>query len=145
MQKSRQFFAVLCVAVLLLSVTVVQAMPQDASFVGTWEIAMSGGRQGGGGGNRGGGAGNRSGGQGKQSLTITQNGEKFKVSHKTRRGENAYDATVSSNTISWTEVRQGRGGNSMSIEYKATQNGDTLTGTMRGGRFTRDFTAKRSN
>jgi hypothetical protein len=128
----------LCVFALLLSVTAVQAAPQDANFVGAWAMTMTGGGAGGGGGNRGGGG-------GAQSLTITQDGDKFKVSHKTPRDENAYDATVSGNTISWTEERQGREGNTMKIEYKATLSGDTMTGTMGGGQFSRDFTAKRSN
>lgn len=122
------------VALLLLSMTVVRATPQDANFVGTWEIATGGGQ--GGGGTRGGGA---------QVLTITQDGTKFRVSHKTPRGENAYDAAVSGNTISWTEERQGRGGNTISIEYKATLNGDTMKGTRGGARLSRGFTAKRSN
>jgi hypothetical protein len=140
MQKFRVGFAVLCVFALLLSVTAVQAARQDANanFVGTWEMTMTGGGQDGGGGNR-------RGGGGAQSLTITQDGDKFKVSHKTPRGENAYDATVSGNTISWTEERQGRGGNTMKIEYKATLSGDTMNGTMGGGQFSREFTAKRSN
>jgi hypothetical protein len=138
MQKFRLGFAVLCVFALLLSATALEAARQDANanFVGTWEMTMTGGGQGGRGGNRGGGA---------QSLTITQDGDKFKVSHKTPRGENAYDATVSGNAISWTEERQGRGGNTMKIEYKATLSGDTMSGTMGGGQFSREFTAKRSN
>jgi len=78
-------------------------------------------------------------------LTITQDGDKIKVSHKTRRGENAYDATVSGNTISWTEQRQGRGGNMMKIEYQAMLDGDTMKAPMGGGEMSREFTAKRSN
>jgi hypothetical protein len=138
MQKFRLGFVVVCVFALLLPATAVQAVRQDANanFVGTWEMTMTGGGQGGRGGNRGGGA---------QSLTITQDGDKFKVSHKTPRGENAYDATVSGDAISWTEERQGRGGNTMKIEYKATLSGDTMSGTMGGGQFSREFTAKRSN
>jgi hypothetical protein len=140
MRKFRLGFAVLCVFALLLSATAVKAARQDANanFVGTWEMTMTGGGQDGGGGNR-------RGGGGAQSLTITQDGDKFKVSHKTPRGENAYDATVSGNTISWTEERQGRGGNTMKIEYKATLSGDRMNGTMGGGQFSREFTAKRSN
>jgi hypothetical protein len=138
MRKFRLGFAGLCVFALLPSVTAVQAAPQDANFVGVWAMTMTGGGAGGGGGNRGGGG-------GAQSLTITQDSDKFKVSHKTPRGENAYDATVSGNAISWTEERQGREGNTMKIEYKATLSGDTMTGTMGGGQFSRDFTAKRSN
>jgi hypothetical protein len=33
----------------------------------------------------------------------------------------------------------------VSIEYKATIDGDTMTGTMSGGQFSRQFTAKRSS
>jgi hypothetical protein len=143
MYKLRPGFAVFYVfALLLLSATVLRAAPQDASFVGSWAMNVTGGEdggQGGGGGNRGGG--NRG---GAQSLTITQDGDKFKVSHKTRRGENAYDATVSGNTISWTEERTGPNGNSRKIQYKATLSGDTLKGTMAGGQFNREFTARRS-
>ena len=68
MQKFRAGFAVFYViAFLLLSVTVLRAAPQDASFVGSWAMTVTGGEdggQGGGGGNRGGGGG------GAQSLTI---------------------------------------------------------------------------
>jgi hypothetical protein len=68
-----------------------------------------------------------------------------KVDHKTPREEQTYDATVSGSTISWTEERQGRNGDSIKIAYKATLDGDSLTGTMGAGQFSRDFTAKRSN
>ena len=146
MQKFRIGLAVLHVfALLLLSVTVLKASPQDASFVGTWEMTVTGGGQGSGqDGDQGGAGGNRGGRGGAQSLTITQDGEKFKVSHKTRRGENASDAVVSGNTISWTEERQGPDGNTRKIACKATLTGDTMTGTMGGGKFSREFTAKRS-
>ena len=144
MQKFKFGFAALCIFALLLSVTAVQATPQNASFVGSWDVTMTGGGPGGGGGQGGGGE-RRGGGGGAQSLTITQDGDKFKVDHKTPRGENTYDATVSANTISWTEERQNREGNTMKIEYKATLNGDTMTGTMGGGQFSREFTANRSN
>src|SRR5271156_5304811 len=147
MQKFRLGFAGFYVfALLLLSVTVLRAAQKDASFVGSWELTVTGGGPGGGqDGDQAGGGGNRGGGGGAQSLTITQDGDKFKVSHKTPRGENAYDATVSGNAISWIEERQGREGNTMKIEYKATLSGNTMTGTMGGGQFSRDFTAKRSN
>jgi len=146
MQKFRTGVAGLYVfALLLLSVTVLRAAPQDASFVGSWEMTVTGGGQGGGqDGDQGGGGGNRAGRGGAQSLTVTQDGDKFRVSHKTRRGENAYDAVVSGNTISWTEERQGPDGNTRKIACKATLTGDTMTGTMGGGKFSRDFTAKRS-
>ena len=148
MLKSRLGFALICFSALLLAVAAVQAAPQaapqNASFAGTWEMTMAGGGEGGGGG-QGGGGGHRGGGGGAQTLTITSNGDKFKVSHKTRRVEIASDATVSGNTISWTEERQNRDGETMKIDYKATLNGDALKGTRAGGQFSREFTAKRTN
>jgi hypothetical protein len=139
MRNSRLDFAVLAIFALLLSMTVGRAMSQEAKFAGTWELTMAASEQGAEGGHHGGRGG------GAQSLTITQDGEKYKVSHKTHRGENAYDATVSGNTISWTEEHEGRGGNTMKVNYKATLDGDTLKGTMSGGQFSRDFTAKRTS
>jgi hypothetical protein len=148
MKKLRLGFAGFYVIVLLLSLTVFQAAAQDANFVGTWDMTVTGGGRGGG---QGGGqdngqaGGGHRGGGGAQSLTITKDGDKFKVTHKTPRGDNTSDAAVSGNTISWTEQRQGRDGNNMQIEFKATLDGDTLKGTMGGGQFTREFTAKRAS
>ncbi|MFZ3215508.1 MAG: hypothetical protein WA192_05545 [Candidatus Acidiferrales bacterium] len=141
MQKRSLTLAGICVLGLLLAAAS-HAAPQNATFIGTWEMSMANGGAGGGGG---GGGGHRSGGGGTQTLSIAQDGEKFKVTHKTRRGENTYDATVSGNAISWTEQRQGRDGNTMTIDFKATLEGDTLTGSTSGGQFNREFTAKRSN
>jgi len=137
MRKTKLVLAGLCVFALLLTMAALRTAAQEASFVGTWDLTMTGGGPGGQGGNRGGG--------GTQSLAITRDGDKFKVNHKTPRGENTYDATVSGNTISWTEVRESRGGGTINIEYKATLDGDTMKGTMGGGQFSREFTAKRSN
>ncbi|MGA8222170.1 MAG: hypothetical protein WB780_11000 [Candidatus Acidiferrales bacterium] len=145
MQKYRLGLAVLCFLTLLLSVAVAQTPAASANFSGTWQMTMTGGGEGGGGGQGGGGGHHGGGGGGTQTLTITQSGDKYKVTHKTRRGDINSDATVSGNTISWTEVREGREGNSMKIEFKATLDGDTIKGSMGGGQFNRDFTAKRSN
>lgn len=143
MQKYRLGFAMLCFITLLLSVAAVQTVPQNANFAGTWEMTMTGGGEGGGGGQGGGGGEHRGG--GAQSLTITENGDKFKVSHKTRRGEVSSDAVVTGNTITWTEERQNREGNTMKIVYKAILDGDTIKGSAVGGQFNREFTAKRAN
>jgi hypothetical protein len=144
----------LCLFVFVLPMVTIRAAAQDAkpNFAGTWLMTMasggargrggSGGGNGGGGGNNGGGE-NRRGGGG-QSLTVAQNGDAFKVTHHTPRGDNTYDATVSANSISWTEDREGRG-NAMKIDFKATVDGETMTGTMGAGQLTREFTAKRSN
>src|SRR5580658_7993433 len=142
MKKVRIGFAGFYLVALLLSMTAYQAAAQDANFVGSWDMTVTGGGRGGGQGGGQGGGGNRGGG-GAQSLTITKDGDKLKVTHKTPRGDNTSDATVSGNTISWTEQREGRDGNTMKIEFKATLDGDTLKGTMGGGQFTREFTAAR--
>jgi hypothetical protein len=155
MKKLRLGFAVFYLVALLLSLTAFQAAAQDANFVGNWDMTVTGGGRGGGqgggqsDGQSGGqgdgqaGGGHRGGRGGVQSITIVKDGDKFKVTHKTPRGDNTSDATVSGNTISWTEQRPGRDGNTMKIEFKATLDGDTLKGTMGGGQFTREFTAAR--
>ena len=138
MRKSRLGFAGLYIFALLLSAIVVQAAPQDTNFAGSWDMTVAGGGPGGEGGHRGGQGG------GAQSLTITQDGGKYKVTHKTPRGEKTSDAFISGNTISWTEEREGRNGETRKIQFKATLTGDTLKGTFGGGEFSRDFTATRS-
>ena len=135
-------FASVVVFALLLSVAAIQAAAQDVHFVGTWEMNMAAGGPGGGGG----GGGNRGGGGGgPRTLTITRNGDKFSVTHKSPRGESTYDATVSGNTIAWTENHADREGAARKIEYKATVDGDTMKGTMSGGQNSREFTAKRGS
>src|ERR1700683_2985316 len=141
MKTLRMGFAGFYLVALLLSMTAYQAVAQGANFVGSWDMTVTGGGRGGGQG----GGGNRAGGGGAQTLIITKDGDKFKVTHKSPRGDNTSDATVSGSTISWTEQRQGRDGSTRSIEWKATLDGDALKGTMGGGQFSREFTAKRSN
>ena len=131
-----------CMIALLLSMAAFQVKAQDANFVGTWDMTMTGGGDGQGSGQ---GGGERGGGAGAQSLMIAKDGEKLKVTHKTPRGDNTSEATVSGNTISWTEQRTGRNGETMKIDFKATLEGDTLKGAVSGGRFNREFTAKRSS
>ncbi|MFZ3245933.1 MAG: hypothetical protein WA185_12735 [Candidatus Acidiferrales bacterium] len=144
MQKVKWILGGICVFALVASLAAFRVNAQEApNFAGTWNMTMAA-PQGGGGGN--GGGGNRGGrGGGAQSLVITQDGGKYKVDHKTQRGDVTSDATVNGNAISWTEERQGRNGNTMEMQFKATVDGDSMTGTMSGGRFNRDFTAKRSS
>jgi hypothetical protein len=140
MQKCRFACAVFCLCALLL-VTVARSAAQDVNFVGTWQMSMADNGQG----QNGGGEGRHGGRGGAQALTITKNGDKFQVTHKTQRGDKTSDATVSGNTISWTEQREGRDGETMTISYKATVDGDSMNGSTTGGRASRNFTAKRSN
>lgn len=146
MQKAKWILGGICIFALALSLAAIRANAQNApNFVGTWDMTMAAPEGGGGngGGGNGGGA-NRGGGGGAQSLVITQEGDKYKVTHKTRRGDVTSDATVDGSSISWTEQREGRDGNTMQISFKATVDGDSMKGTMGGGRFNRDFTAKRA-
>jgi hypothetical protein len=142
-----------CGVFLLLSVLALQVASQDApNFVGSWEMTMTGGGPGGQGGQGGqggeqgggGGGGRHGGGRGPQTLVIAKNGDKYQVTHKTPRGEKTSDATVSGNTISWTEERPNRDGGTVQIQFKATIDGDSMKGTLGGGQFNREFTAKRS-
>jgi hypothetical protein len=162
MRNTKLKFAGALVAVLALVATLAYAAPQTAAnFAGTWTVDM----QGGGGGRGPGGDGNNSGGgnggnnpdngnggngggggrrgMGPQTLVIVQDGSNYKVTHETPRGDNTNPATVTGNTITWTEEREGRDGNKMTITWKGTLDGDTITGTVGGGQFTRNFTAKR--
>ncbi|HEV2421893.1 MAG TPA: hypothetical protein VGS59_09325 [Candidatus Acidoferrales bacterium] len=137
MQKPKWVLGGICIFALLLSLAAIPANAQNApNFVGTWDMTMAAPE---------GGGGNRGGGGGAQSLVIAQDGDKYKVTHKTPRGDVTSDATVDGNAISWTEERQGREGNTMQIQFKATVDGDSMKGTMSGGRFSRDFTAKRAS
>jgi hypothetical protein len=137
--KIRLIRAGLWIFAVLLVTTALAALPQGAAnFVGAWQMTMESGGQGGGGGNR-------RGNSGAQTLTVSRDGDKFKVTHTTPRGQNSYDATVSGNTISWTEVRQRRNGGTTNIQCTATLDGDTLKGTMSSGQFSREFTATRSH
>lgn len=143
-------------AAVLFAATIAQALPQAATnFVGTWDMTMTGGGPGGpgGGGGQGGngggqnGSGENGGGHGQRgpsSLVITQDGANYKVVHKTQRGDTTSTATASGNTLTWTEERQGRDNNTMKINFKATVDGDSMKGSLGGGQFNRDFTAKRS-
>jgi hypothetical protein len=141
MQKLKWMFGVICTFALLLSLAAIPANAQNApNFVGSWDLTMAAPQGGGGGG-----GGNGGGGGGAQSLVITKDGDKYKVDHKTPRGEVTSDATVDGSSISWTEQRQTRNGDTIQIQYKGTVDGDSMTGTMSGGRFSRDFTAKRSS
>lgn len=148
----------LFIAQLLILVGIVGATPQSPNFVGNWQMTMEGGGpHGGGGGNNGGNNGDNGGAQGQsqgegrghggvtQTLAIAKDGDAYKVTHTTPRGSQTSHATVSGNSISWTETRPGRDGNVMKLEFKATLDGDTMTGSFGGGQFTRQFTAKRGS
>jgi hypothetical protein len=151
MQKSKVRFSTYDFAILLfVSTAIAHAAPQESNFVGTWNLTVNGDHSGGGrqsgdqGEPQGEGGGHRGGGGGAQTITITKDGDTFKVDHKTHRGDVVSNATVSGNTISWAEERKGRDGDSHTTQFKATLNGDSMSGTLAGGQFSRTFTAKRA-
>src|SRR6202007_2623626 len=77
MKKVRLGFAVFYLVALLLSLTAFQAAAQDANFVGSGDVTVTGGGRGGGRGDgqSGGQAGGGHRGGGPQSLTITKDGD----------------------------------------------------------------------
>jgi hypothetical protein len=151
MKKSTFSFSLYILAIsLFVSVAIAHAAPQESNFAGTWNMTVNGDQSGGGrqsgdqGEAQGEGGGHRGGVGAAQTITITKDGDTFKVDHKTHRGDVVSNATVAGNTISWSEERKGRDGNSHTTQFKATLNGDSMSGTSAGGQFSRTFTAKRA-
>ena len=135
MKKTGLLLAGLCVFALLLTVVAVHAQ-DNANVAGTWELTMAASQNGGGGG----------GSPQPQTLTIKQDGTKLSGTLAGGRGGDApIDGTVSGNDITFTVQRTGRSGNAMTITYKATASGDSMTGSMSAGQMSRDFTAKRTS
>jgi hypothetical protein len=136
MQISRFMVSGLTVVALLLSMAATRATAQSDKLVGTWKVTLEA--------NSGGGAAAQGGDGATETLTISQEGGKYKVIHKSHRGEQTCDATVDGNNISWTEQRKTHDGETVKVNYNATLNGDTLNGGYKGGPYERGFNAKRS-
>jgi hypothetical protein len=136
MQKSRFIISGLTVLALLLSMSVTLAAAQNDKLVGTWKVTLEA--------NSSQGADARRGDSDTETLTISQEGGKYKVTHKSHRGDQTYDATVNGNSISWTEERKTHNGETVKVNYNATLNGDTLNGGYQGGPYERGFNAKRA-
>jgi hypothetical protein len=135
MQKSRFIVSGLTVLTLLLSLSGAHATPQNDKLVGTWKVTLEA--------NSSQGADARRGDSDTETLTISQEGGKYKVTHKSHRGDQTSDATVDGNTISWTEDRNAGHGDTVKVNYSATLNDDTLNGSYKGGPYERGFNAKR--
>lgn len=79
-----------------------------------------------------------------QSFTIVQDGEKITVTMGGRMGEMTGEGTVKENAVEWTFVREIPQRGEMKMTYKATVEGDTMTGTVSMGDFgEREWTAKK--
>ncbi|MCL6480912.1 MAG: hypothetical protein K6U02_04225 [Firmicutes bacterium] len=123
MQHRRVGLAALGALALLLSQAAVAQKP--ANFAGEWNLTMEG-RQG----------------TVTQTLKLEQDGDKVKGTLSGPRGETPVEGTVKGNQISFTAKRQTPRGE-MVIEYTGTLDGDTIKGTMGGGQFSREWTAKK--
>lgn len=137
MQKSKLILCGLTVLALVLFIAVTRTTAQNDKLVGTWSVTLEA--------NSGGGAAQEGGGGGTETMIISQEGGKYKVIHKSPRGEQTCEATVNANNISWTEERKTHKGDTVKVTYNATLNGDTLNGTYQGGSNSRGFNAKRAH
>jgi hypothetical protein len=137
MQKSRFILSGLTVLALLLFIVVTRTTAQSEKLVGTWSVTLEA--------NSGGGAAQEGGGGGTETLIISQESGKYKVIHKSPRGEQTCEATVNASNITWTEERKTHKGETVKVNYNATLNGDTLNGTYQGGSYSRGFNAKRAH
>jgi hypothetical protein len=136
MQKSRFILSGITVLTLLLFVSVTRANAQTDKLVGTWEVTLQP--------NSVEGAAAEGGDTDTETLIISQEGGKYKVTHKSHRGDQTCGATVDGSSIYWTEERKTIKGDIVKVNYSATLNGRTLDGSYKGGPFDRAFTAKRA-
>ena len=124
MKRKSLWWAGVCAVALLLPLAS-RAADEPAKVAGKWELSMEG-RQG----------------PVTQDLKIEQDGGKIKGTLQGPRGETKFEGTVEGNKIHFSISRDTPRGE-MTIEYSGTVEGDTMKGTMGGGRFSRDWTAKR--
>ena len=97
----------------LLAFLAVIALAQQTNVSGEWELTMETQR-----------------GPMTQTLKIVQDGEKITVTMVSQRGEVTGEGTVKEKDIEWTVKRTGRDGNEMTITYKGTVEGTTMSGTV---------------
>lgn len=147
---------ILGVGVIILSVTYFAepAAAQDASdLAGTWEFTIEAPQRGGGGGGGGreggrGGRGGRRGGRfggGPQTLVLHVDDGTLMGTLESEQGESELtNVTLEGNKITFTVTRETQRG-SFEATYTGEIDGDTMTGTMEGGRggFTITWTATR--
>ena len=102
------------------------AQETPANVAGTWQMSSEGRN-----------------GPMTQTLTIQQDGATIKGTLSGPRGESSFEGgTVAGNKISFTIKRETPNG-TFTMDYSATVDGDSMTGTIHSERFDRKFTAKR--
>ena len=141
MKRNRLWVVGLAVLALMIAAVGLHAAPQgNANVTGAGDLTLAappGGGQGGGGA-QGGGA------PAPQTLMLKQDGTKVSGTLSGGRGGDVpVDGSVSGNTFTFSVMRQGRDGNTMTINYTATVTGDSMSGKMNNGRGDREFTAKK--
>ena len=97
-----------------------------ADVAGDWEMTSQGRR-----------------GSQTQTFTIVQDGEKITVTMEGRMGEMTGDGNCKGNEVEWTITQETPRGY-FTFVYKATVDGDTMTGTVSmGERGEREWAAKK--
>jgi hypothetical protein len=119
--------AAVCAFVMLLSM--VAAAQKPTNIAGKWETSFT-----------------RPDGQTMTStITFEQDGEKLKGSIEGGRGPAAaLEGSVKGNKVTFKVTRQGRDGQSVTTEYNATVEGDTMKGTRVTGDRSSEFSAKKA-
>ncbi|MGD9345577.1 MAG: hypothetical protein PVH84_06920 [Candidatus Aminicenantes bacterium] len=100
----------------------------DVDVTGDWEMTMESPR----------------GGEITRDVHFEQDGEKITVTMESRRGDEVTaEGTINGSEIEWTVSRETPRGQ-MTMTYKGTVDGDTMTGTVDFGDFgSGNWTAKR--
>ena len=119
-------YLTLTFALVILLIGLVEAYEVDVT--GDWEMTMESPR----------------GGEMTRAVHFEQDGEKITVTMESRRGDEVTaEGTIKGNEIEWTVSRETPRG-PMSLVYKGTVDGDTMSGTVDFGDFgSGDWTAKR--
>ncbi|MGD8537238.1 MAG: hypothetical protein PVI66_00825 [Candidatus Aminicenantes bacterium] len=118
----------LTVGVALILFLIGSAGAFDVDVTGDWEMTMESPR----------------GGEMTRAVHFEQDGEKITVTMESRRGDEVTaEGTIKGNAIKWTVSRETPRG-SMTLVYKGTVDGDTMSGTVEFGDYgSGDWTAKR--
>jgi hypothetical protein len=124
--KRTSFLLVLLLACGLLTLgRTIVAQETPANVAGTWQMTSEGRN-----------------GPMTQTLTIQQDAATIKGTLNGPRGDTPFEGTVAGNKISFTIKRDSPYG-PITMEYSATVDGDSMTGTTHSNRGDRKFTAKR--
>lgn len=116
------------VCAVALAFSMIAAAQKPVSVAGKWEMSSAG----------------RDGQTMTSTITFEQDGEKLKGSIEGGRGPAApLEGSIKGNKVSFKVTRERPDGQSMTIEYNATVEGDTMKGTRGMGDRTSEFTAKK--